>query len=268
METSALYTAQSFAIGLQQAPGVAKALWPTGDDQSRTYQIGQLQDQVSNITIELGNTLSRGLHILMTDVTTFVSFADHGRYSNNNPPLDPNVLKNNLAVLLQTYMLSQSLKQNGWYAIPLKVSTQAEYEALHDPPCFQTIHGCQPSAITVTQIYWSPVTGRQYQMWQKGDRTMGPGKILDQIKTAGWANMPLLFDGAYNCTAQGQLDNPQLVHVNFDGTLDASCLSQFPIQIACGAPCPQTGPDGACHFPYKDDCNKPRQNTGDLHGRY
>ncbi|KAL8773807.1 MAG: hypothetical protein Q9194_004219 [Teloschistes cf. exilis] len=224
MEASALYTAQSFAIGLQQAPGVARALWPSGDDLSRTYQIGQLQDQVSNITVELGNTLSRGLHILMTDVTTFVSFAENGRYSNNNPPLDPNVLKNNLAIVLQTYMLSQSIKQNGWYAIPLGVSTQAEYEALHDPPCFQTIHGCQPSAITVSQIYWSPVTGRQYQMWQKGGGPTGPGKILDEIKNAGWANMPLMFDGAFNCTAQGQLDNPQLVHVNFDGTLDASSV--------------------------------------------
>ncbi|KAL8706127.1 MAG: hypothetical protein Q9201_000829 [Fulgogasparrea decipioides] len=268
LESSVLYGTQSFAVSLQQAPGVARALWPSGDDLSRTYQIGQLQSQVQNISVELGNTLSRGLHLLMTDVPTFVEYADNGRYSNNNPPLDPNSLKNNLATILQTYLVSESLKQNGWYAVPLKVSTQAEYENLHDAPCMQTVHGCMGPEISVSQIYWSPASGRQYQLWKNGDRQTGPGAVLDQIKSKGWANLPLLFDGAYNCTVHAQLNNPQLVHINFDGTLDASCISQFPIQIPCGTPCPQTAQDGSCPFPFNADCSKANQNQGGaaIHG--
>lgn len=259
LETAAKYGSQSFAISLQQSPGVAKALWPAGNDLSRTYQIGQLQDQVSNISQQLSDTLSTGLHLLMTDVPTFVNFADNGRYTNNNPPLDPNILKNDIAIILQTYMVSESLKQNGWYAIPLKISTQAEYESLHDPACTPTIHGCNTPEVTVSQIYWSPASGRQYQLWKKGDIPTGPGKVLDQIKAKGWANLPLLFDGAYNCTANGQLNNPQLVHVNYDGTLDVSCISQFPIQIPCGTPCPQAAQDESCPFPFSADCSAAHQ---------
>lgn len=106
------YTSQSMAISLQQSPGVARSLWPSGDDISRTYQIGQLQEQVSNISVELSDSLGRGLRLLMTDVPTFVEFADNGRYSNNNPPLDPNSIKNELAITLQTYLVSESTKQN------------------------------------------------------------------------------------------------------------------------------------------------------------
>ncbi|KAI4221204.1 MAG: hypothetical protein L6R36_007069 [Xanthoria steineri] len=74
---------QDFAIGLHQAPGVARSLWPPGDDLFRTIQIEALQD-----------------------VPKFVAFADKGQYI-NNPPFEPKELKNDLAVILQTYVVTQ-----------------------------------------------------------------------------------------------------------------------------------------------------------------
>ncbi|KAL8799504.1 MAG: hypothetical protein Q9182_005842 [Xanthomendoza sp. 2 TL-2023] len=199
---AAKYQAQSFAISLQQAPGVARSMWPAGDDLSRTYQIGALQEQISNMTVELGNTLSRGLKIIMTDAPTFVAFANNGRYI-SNPPLDPNQIRNDLAITLQTYIVSESLKQNNWWALPLKISTKEEYENLRDPPGGCTIHGCSTPSISVDQIYWSPASGRQYRLQHNGNFE-GTAKVLNQIRDARWANLPLLFDGAYNCTFLAQ----------------------------------------------------------------
>ncbi|KAL8733755.1 MAG: hypothetical protein Q9166_001949 [cf. Caloplaca sp. 2 TL-2023] len=252
----AKYQMQSFAISLQQAPGVARSMWPSGDDLSRTYQIGALQEQVSNITVELGNTLSRGLKVIMTDVSTFIAFADHGRYI-NKPPLDPNQIKNDLALTLQTYLVSESLKQNNWWALPLVISTKEEYENLRDPPGLCTVHGCSSPSIAVDQIYWSSASGRQYRL-QHGGSFSGTGKVLDEIRKANWANLPLLFDGAYNCTFHAQEDNPQIVHVNYDGTLDVGCVSKLPIKIPCGTPCPQLAPDGSCPFEFDADCSPPK----------
>lgn len=265
LSSVALYSTQSFAISLQQAPGVARSMWPSGDDLSRTYQIGALQEQVSNITVELGNSLSRGLRLIMSDMPTFIAFADNGRYSNNAPPLDPNVVKKDLAITLQTYLVSESLKQNGWYAIPLGISTKEQYENLRDPEGSCTVHGCSTPSITVDQIYWSPVTGRQYRFTRQDIGPQGPGRILAQIRSHKWANMPLLFDGAYNCTMHDEVDNPQPIHVNFDSTLDISCVSKIPIKIPCGTPCPQLAADGSCPFAFNADCSPP-QGAGSVHG--
>ncbi|KAL8677796.1 MAG: hypothetical protein Q9186_005803 [Xanthomendoza sp. 1 TL-2023] len=234
----AKYQVQSFAISLQQAPG----------------------EQVSNITVELGNTLSRGLKIIMTDAATFLAFADNGRYI-NNPPLDPNEIKNDLAITLQTYLVSESLKQNNWWAILLAISTKEEYESLRDPPGSCTVHGCSTPSIRVDQIYWSPASGRQYRFQHNGNFE-GTAKVLNEIRDSRWANLPLLFDGAYNCTFHAEVDNPQPVHVNFDGTLDLGCVSKLPMKIPCGTPCPHTAADGSCPFKFDADCGTPNGMGG------
>ncbi|KAI4175612.1 MAG: hypothetical protein LQ346_008050 [Caloplaca aetnensis] len=262
----AKYTAQSFAISLQRAPGVARSMWPAGDDLSRTIQIGHLQTEVNNITVELSNTLSRGLSLLMTDVPTFVAFADNGRYSNNNPPIDLNEVKNDLAITLQTFLVSESLKQNRWYATPLGISTKEQYENLRDPPPMCTVHGCSTPSVTGDQVYWSAASGRQYRFIQEGGGPQGPGRILATIRSSNWANLPLLFGGAYNCTFFGQVDNPQLIHVNFDSTLDIGCISKLPMKFPCNSKCLQLAADGSCPFPFNADCSYKNNGADSVHG--
>lgn len=60
-------------MGIQQAPGIARTMWPTGSDASQTFQISKLDTQLSNATTSLSAILNRGLGLLMTDVPTFVS---------------------------------------------------------------------------------------------------------------------------------------------------------------------------------------------------
>ena len=43
--------------------------------------------------------------------------------------------------------------------------------------------------------------------------------------------LPVLFDGAYNCTLEGKAGGGLVIHVNADGTLDVSCLSVLPMYL-------------------------------------
>lgn len=257
-------TMQSFAIGLQQAPGIARSMWPAGDDLSRTIQIGALQEKVSNLTVELGNTLSRGLHLIMTDASTFVAFADHGQYI-NNPPLDPNEIKGDLAVILQTYLVSESLAQNSWWALPMGMISKEAFDNLHDPEPICTVHGCSTPNINIKQLYWSPQSTRYYRLQYGGSGDGSTGTTFRKIVEANWADLPLLFDGAYNCTWFNEKKDPQTVHVNFDGTLDIGCVSKLPMKRPCGSDCPHTADDSSCPFEYDADCSPPKGGAS-VHG--
>ena len=101
------------ALGLQQAPGVAKAIWPQGDATSQIFQISALDTQLSAATDQLAQILNNGLALIMSDVPTFVNFADSGLFSDHQSLSLPNVTQG-LDFALKTYMTSESLVQNGW----------------------------------------------------------------------------------------------------------------------------------------------------------
>lgn len=52
-------------------------------------------------------------------------------------------------------------------------------------------------------------------------------------------DLPVLFDGAYNCTFEGRAGG-SVVGVGADGSLDVACLSVLPMYVGKGG-CP----DGA-----------------------
>ncbi len=53
--------------------------------------------------------------------------------------------------------------------------------------------------------------------------------------------------GLTNCTIAGN-HGTSPVHVQQDGTLDMSCMSQLTMRIACAAMCPVNLVDGVCPF--------------------
>ena len=63
-----------------------------------------------------------------------------------------------------------------------------------------------------------------------------------------------MFDGSYNCTAAGRAGS-SVLHIEDDGSMDFSCLSQLPIYLPCdrNMSCPtDVMVDGACPFGYYD----------------
>ncbi|KAL8818948.1 MAG: hypothetical protein Q9191_007833 [Dirinaria sp. TL-2023a] len=265
LESKAIaHSAQSFALSLQQAPNVARAILPSdGSDWSRTIQISALQTQLQNMTSLLEGTFDRSLGLVMSDVPTFIGFAQSGAFCNNQT-MDINNRTDYLDLALRTYITGASMQQNDWYAIPEKILTEAEYKNLTNPTCANPSqpHGCVTVDI-VGETYWSPVTGRTYRLQNKSHYTVAAPSLLDQIRSQKWADMATLFDGAYNCTASGRAgDINSTMQIDYDGTLNTACLSQLPIYIGCSSTCPDTYQAGVCPFGTYEDCRP--QNNGNL----
>ncbi|KAI4243527.1 MAG: hypothetical protein L6R42_010723 [Xanthoria sp. 1 TBL-2021] len=206
--------------------------------QEQATKLSAVQEKLGNISDKFRSAIEGNLKYLMRDAESFARFADTGKFSNDKPPLETNDVVKALATTLQTYIVSEFMRQTNWYAVPLEKSTKEEYDARKDP--------------SNDPIYWSPATLRQYRLAQKGKVTTDPSTMIGDLSK--WADLPLLFDGAYNCTAQGQADGELSVYSNYDGTLDLSCPSSIPVRIACGASCPDVLENGSCLFTQVEDC--------------
>lgn len=206
--------------------------------QEQANQLSAVQEKLGNISDKFRSAIEGNLKYLMRDAESFARFADTGKFSNDKPPLETNDVVKALATTLQTYIVSEFMRQTNWYAVPLEKSTKEEYDARKDP--------------SKDPIYWSPATLRQYRLAQKGEVTTDPSTMIGDLSK--WADLPLLFDGAYNCTAQGQADGEPSVYSNYDGTLDLSCPSPIPVRFACGASCPDLLVNGSCLFTQVEDC--------------
>ena len=174
-------------------------------------QISELNTRLSNATDELAQILDGGLKLLMNDMPTFVGFAQSGEYSGDDS-IDIATKTNELDLALRTYITSESMKQNGWYAVPLRISTEEEYKALVEAA--PTARGWRAGPEVVNKIWWSPFSGRQYSLESKRPDTIKPGDLINSIVDGGWAHLPTIFDGSYECTASGRAGVGELIRVS------------------------------------------------------
>ena len=203
------------ALGLQQAPGVAKAIWPQGDATSQIFQISALDTQLSAATNQLAQILNNGLALIMSDVPTFVNFANSGLFSDHQSLSLPNVTQG-LDFALKTYMTSESLQQNGWYAAITGTFTPEQIFApgMSGGNCANITGGmlCSETGDSSQYdqsagLFWSATSNRQYIVQNhKGNSYSYP--ILSNINSNGWADMLTLFDGSYDCTFSGMILPP------------------------------------------------------------
>lgn len=150
----------------------------------------------------------------MSDAKVFALFAD-SQYSHKNAWLEPeraSDVAKTLAAAIRTYLISDAMKQISWYAVALEKS--AKPAPSNDP------------------IYWSPSTGRQYRLAQSGAATADPTTLIRDLPA--YADLPQLFDGAFNCTSEGQADDELSVILGYDGSPDLSCASALPVNTRPG----------------------------------
>lgn len=176
------------------APGFTKALWPTGDGPSQTFQIGQLDQNLATISNQTSNMLNQGLGMLMSDAASFIAFAGYGRYSGAAQLSLPNTTAN-LDLALKTYLTSESMRQNGWYAG--LVNTSVNGRGCSSPET--NLYRCPDKT-----IWLSPESGQKYSILQKTKGTSNGLLLMQQIVSYYWADLITLFDGAYNCTLSGK----------------------------------------------------------------
>ena len=257
-------SAQVIAISAQQAPNIGRTIWPTGTDNSQLVQAADLSVQLSNITQQMSAQIDEAVRLLMTDIGTFQNFADNGRYSGPNVTntgegtgLTVPSATTAVGYALKTYLITEAMKQNKWYGTfnvgPFVSQTDVESKLA----CKYDGNGnyCVPSegygadGDRERAIYWSPWTQRAYTLRVNGpDNAQKPPDMLDIIIRYEWAPLDVLFDGAFNCTAQN-LAGSKDVHFNLDGTLDLSCTSALPMYLNCGEMCPTAlDAEGKCPF--------------------
>lgn len=249
--------AQVFTIGIQQAPGAAKALWPTGTQSSQSVQIGNIESLLGNSTNQLAAMINSAVQLLMSDVPTFVKFAESGMWSGSMALSLPSKVEG-LDYALRTYMTSEVMGQNGWHSIPI-VGPFLTLEDIESNIPGGTGLSCQMGNNSVctnhlgSAFYWSQSTAHVYSFRQSDGAYSGPSpyQVLQDTVNNNWAILEVLFDGAFNCTAQGKFGD-SVVNFNWDGTLNVACISQLPTKMPCGELCPVPLKNNLCPFTCKD----------------
>ena len=111
VEAATATAAKALVAGLQQAPGVGKAIWPSGTLSSQLVQIGDLAETLGKVDSQVGDMIDAGLQLLMSDVPSFVSFASTGAWSGGTPYSLPNTVQG-LDLGLKTFLVSTAMGKN------------------------------------------------------------------------------------------------------------------------------------------------------------
>ncbi len=241
--TAAIGTA--LLAGLQNAPGVAKVIWPSGTTSTQNIQIGQLDSYVAQLTADLGNSLNAGLALIMSDMPSFIGFAKSGVFSGSNAPSLARET-NGLDAALKTYIVTLAISGNGYRGTAYGSTTTAAFEAGSDH-CDLRLFGCT-CTLNANNIckasspfggtlggqawYWDSSTGNLFSI--KGESPpIAEDTLLEDVVSNGWSSLPLMFDNGARCTAAGQTPNP--MRLNADGSVNWDCVSQ--LSLTTFAPC-------------------------------
>ena len=235
---------QAFLISLQQAPGVTKALFPTGTESSKDIQIGDLQTDLGQASDQFSSMINRALELLMSDVPSFIYFVQSGKYSGDINFSLPNQT-DGLDIALKIYITSMAMGGNGWFAIPNVGPYQPDDVSIPNNCTFAENGVCTNDQGTAW--YLSPDTARMYILVNYGYKEVTPYQLTQDVVNNKWAPLNVLFDGAFNCTASGKAGTAD-VQFNFDGTLDIACISQLPMYQACNTACLSPAVNGSCPF--------------------
>ena len=243
LEANAKIAAQTMLISLQQAPGSAKALMPAGSAESKFYQIGELESKLGDAVSELKSMINAAVEKLMSDMPTFVKFVESGKYSGQTSYSLPNQTVG-LNIALKTYLVSSSMWDNGWWASP----SLGPYD-LDGPVTCMDENGVCTDSQNETAIYYSPDTKRSYNLNAANRDGQTPYQLTRDLVANQWAPLNVLFDGAFNCTAEGHAGTNN-INFNYDGTLNVACISQLPIYTGCESQgtCPSPLINGTCPF--------------------
>ena len=247
--------AQAFAQSIQNTPAVGSILFGTSTASSQSIKLGEnlaLPGQL--VTARSYPPQQSALSLIMSDVPTFSAWAAHGLYSGSTGSMNT-VGADGLTSPLDTYIAGQFLQQSYFSATPAS-TTVSKATFQQDRTCTTLGDVCKDS--NGNTYYWSQAYQTTYQINEPRDWASDLAtKQLDEVSAYGLlkyiettdAYMPVLFDGAYNCTFEGKAGGPA-VTLKADNSLDLACLSALPIYLAKHSSCPNGAVqvDGKCPF--------------------
>ncbi|KAL8687666.1 MAG: hypothetical protein Q9218_006227 [Villophora microphyllina] len=119
---AAAVLAPIFLKAIQQAPGVAKIIWPIGTVERSVIAIGELQNQLQNVVASLGPRIAEALATVMGkdqgDLSAFLAFAERGDFSGPRSQF-ANIVNDTSGLLIgfTTFLVSELLILDGWHAV-------------------------------------------------------------------------------------------------------------------------------------------------------
>lgn len=217
--------------GANQAPTVARGIWPAGTQSSQSIQIGDVESELNNATGTTAIMLNSGLELIMSDMPSFVEFASTGMFSGSDSLSLPEQV-NGLDVALKTFIVSNAMSSNGWhYTVNLDATRDdiASCVPGSGGNCctWWSLNSSSSSILSMCGnfTWYSDTTMRAFTLTNSNSLN-GTVDLLNAIVENEWTTLPLLFDGAYNCTAAGNFGGAP-VQIEADGTIDLSCMSQL-----------------------------------------
>lgn len=248
--------AQAFAQSLQNTEAVSSMLL------GAPYNIEDYMSteaQLANNSAHAGNLLQSALSLIMSDLPTFNSWAAHGLYAGPTSFSLP-IAAGGITTAFTTYLVGEALSQS-WFSATPATKTLFRSDFQQGRTCTSLGNVCKDGQKRA--YYWNPATQWEYEISEPDEWGATSGQhnmlqrmgyeanaygLLEYLETSD-VYMPVLFDGAYNCTLEGRAGG-SAVFVNADGSLDVSCLSSLPIYLSKGSSCPlgavQVG--GKCPF--------------------
>ena len=227
---------------LQQAPGVAKAIWPAGSDDTQNIQLANIDTELASVQQKFTTGVVNALATVMSDVPSFIAFAQDGAFSGQDQVSLPDDTTS-LGSALNTYVLSTAMTANGMYGVvdpaTNKTSVASRWSCTFD----DTTNICAPKNFFA--FFFSEVMNNAYGL-------QGPAPLLQEIVTNHWSTLEAVFDGAYNCTIKGGQGKPLDFFANNE--LDLSCVSQLKL-CSCIVPCPFPLINGECSVPSCGSCS-------------
>lgn len=174
-----------FLKAIQQAPGVAKIIWPLGTVEREIIEIGALGSQLAKVTAALSDRISQALASVMgrgeTDLSAFLAFAQDGAFSRSADQFPDIANKTHgLLVGFTTFLVSEALVLASWHAV-VSVDT--------DPLGLTNGSAMCPRWIDKGGVYWAlgePKACPQFESFNYGDMQCSAYDAYGQCEGSYW----------------------------------------------------------------------------------
>lgn len=234
---------------VQQAPGIAKVIWPSGTEDSTHVQLGNLDQGLSKIDANLTAAITSSISTVMSDVPSFSEFASTGVFT-GAAYLSLPIATEIFGLAFRTYVLSTAMTKNKWHAAPqcdmTRADVQSSVSGISTTGCtFDSNNICSDSD-HIINAWYSDTTACVYTLAVNGAGP-SPRDLMTEIVSNSWSTLEQLFDGALNCTIAGHAGQGVSPAIIGYGT-DLSCMSQLAM-CACDIECPVAKVNGKCPIP-------------------
>lgn len=217
---------KAVVTGLQQAPSVAKYLFPVGTLDTQVAQFDQIANSMGTVTTYLQHNVTQALAAVQNDTATFLAITGSGNFSVTPVPTISDQ-SDSILTALNTYVISQCLHANNW-VIARAIDTDVNELQANGSAAGWDIPNCgkgYDGQSLCGAYYFNQAIDVSFTLTNNGDLSKDPTKVMDQL-FANWTTPDQLFNGAAQCQAQG--GSAPVVSTGASG-VDASCLSNLKV---------------------------------------